>query len=130
MNKSKLLFVISIIILLSGIFVYNYMYKDHRNINEEDALYTLESIDLIKEFSMDINASVTKYLDKTIEVKGLVTEKEKDNFTLGENIICYTDSVTLLQVLKNKVVIVKGRSIGYDELLDLIKIDQVSIIND
>lgn len=106
------------------------MYKDHRNINEEDALYTLESIDLIKEFSMDINASVTKYLDKTIEVKGLVTEKEKDNFTLGENIICYTDSVTLLQVLKNKVVIVKGRSIGYDELLDLIKIDQVSIIND
>ena len=129
MNKRKLLFVISMIILLSGIIGYNYIYKEHRDISKEDAHYQLDSKDCINEFSGGIDTAVTKYLDKTVSIQGMVTEIEEDNFTIENSIVCYTDSITLTQVLKNKVINVKGRSIGYDELLDLIKLDQVTIIN-
>lgn len=129
MNTRKLFFVISMILLLSGIIGYNYMYKEHRDISNEKAIYQLESKAFINEFSGSIDTTVAKYLDKTISLKGKVTEIEKDNFTLENTIVCYTDSTTLAQIIKNKVINVKGRSIGYDELLDLIKLDQVTIIN-
>lgn len=129
MNKRKILMSISVIILLSGIIGYNYMYKSHRNISEEKATFMLDSKSFVKEYATNIDASITKYLDKTIQLKGKVTEIEKDNFTLDNIIVCYTDSITITQIINNKVISVKGRSIGYDELLDLIKLDQVTITN-
>lgn len=129
MNKRKLLITISIAILLSGVIGYNYMYKSHRDISEEKAAFVLTSSELTKEFTADMEASIKKYLDKTIELNGRVTEIEKDNFMLDNTIVCYTDSITITQLIKNKLINVKGRSIGYDELLDLIKLDQVTISN-
>ncbi len=129
MNKRKLLITVSIAILLSGVIGYNYMYKSHRDISEEKAAFVLTSSELTKEFTADMEASIKKYLDKTIELNGRVTEIEKDNFMLDNTIVCYTDSITITQLIKNKLINVKGRSIGYDELLDLIKLDQVTISN-
>ena len=129
MNKRKFFYLIIILVLLSGIIGYNYIYKSHRNISEEKATFTFLTVDFIKEFNTDIESSVEKYLDKTLQLKGKVTEIEQGNFMLDDVIVCYTDSITLLKIKKDKVINVKGRSIGYDELLDLIKLDQVTITN-
>lgn len=105
------------------------MYKDHRDISTEEALFTKTSKELIEEYQNDLEKSATKYLDKTIEVKGKITDVESDSFTLNDAIVCYTDSITIKKIYLNAEIIVKGRCIGYDELLEYIKLDQVTIIN-
>ena len=129
MNKRKIFFLVCILILLSVLIGYNYIYKNHRNISEEKAAFSVVSTSLIKEYTQNISTTTAKYLDKTIQLKGKVTEIEQDYFVLDDVIVCYSDSITMSQTTIDKVINVKGRSIGYDELLDLIKLDQVTIIN-
>lgn len=129
MRKRKFFYLIIVILLLTGFIGYNYIYKSHRNISEEKAKYTVNATSFIKEFNNDVEASITKYLDKTIQLKGKITEIEQSNFMLNNAIVCYTDSITLTQIKKDLVVTVKGRSIGYDELLEFLKFDQITIIN-
>jgi hypothetical protein len=129
MNKRNVFFLVSILALLSGLIGYNYIYKNHRNISEEKAAFSVVPSSLIKEYAQDISTTTAKYLDKTIQLKGKVTEIEQDNFVLDDVVVCYSDSITMSQITIDKVINVKGRSIGYDELLDLIKLDQVTIIN-
>ena len=105
------------------------MYKDHRDISTEKAQFTKKSKELVDEYQTNIEATTTKYLDKTIEIEGRITDIESDNFTLNNAIVCYTDSITIQKIKIDRTLKVKGRSIGYDELLEYIKLDQVIIIN-
>lgn len=129
MSKRKFLYLISSLIVLSVYVGYNYMYKSHRDISKEKALFTMNSIELIKEYTANLETATATYLDKTIQLKGVVTEVDEESFTLNEVIVCYTDSITLLNIKNDSPIIVKGRNIGYDELLENIKLDQVTIIN-
>lgn len=129
MKKQKIILFLISVVVLSVIIGYNYMYKDHRDISSEEASFNTTADLLIKEYASDIDTSVKKYLDKTIQVKGKVTEIEQGSFTINNAIVCYTDSIIIKQIKNNFEILVKGRNIGYDEILDLIKLDQVTIIN-
>lgn len=129
MRKRKYLLFFLFILILSIIIGYNYMYKEHRDISSEKADFTLTSKELMNEYKIDLDDATTKFLDKTIQLDGIVTDVESDNFTLNDVIICYTDSITIQNINITEEVKVKGRSIGYDELLEYIKLDQVTIIN-
>ena len=129
MTKRKFFYLLSILILLSGVIGYNYIYQEHRNIAEENAQFKKNSKELIEEYQHDIEATTTKYLDKTIEISGEVTAIDTHNFTLNNGIICYTDSLTMVKIKLATAIKVKGRSIGYDELLEYIKFDQITLIN-
>jgi len=114
---------------LSGVIGYNYIYQGHRNIAEENAQFRKKSIELIEEYQGNVQGATTKYLDKTIEIEGKVTAIDGDSFILNKAIVCYTDSLTIDKVALAITIKVKGRSIGYDELLEYIKLDQITIIN-
>ena len=129
MRKRKYLVVFLLILILSVIIGYNYMYKEHRDISSEKADFTLTSQDLVNEYQIDLDEATAKYLDKTIELSGKVTDVESDNFTLNNVVICYSDSLTIQSLNITDNIKAKGRSIGYDELLEYIKLDQVTIIN-
>ena len=129
MRKRKYLVVSLLILILSVIIGYNYMYKEHRDISSEKADFTLTSQDLVNEYQIDLDEATAKYLDKTIELSGKVTDVESDNFTLNNVVICYSDSLTIQSLNITDNIKAKGRSIGYDELLEYIKLDQVTIIN-
>ncbi|MBL4905438.1 MAG: hypothetical protein JKZ00_05410 [Flavobacteriaceae bacterium] len=106
------------------------MYQEHRNIKSEKADFDIESSVFGNEYTTDTKKATEKYIDKTIQLSGEVTEIESDSFTLDNLVVCYTDSATLKKIVLNTILLVKGRSIGYDELLGLVKLDQVSIVND
>ena len=129
MRKRKYLVVFLLTLILSVIIGYNYMYKEHRNISSEKADFILNSQDLVNEYQIDLDEATAKYLDKTIELSGKVTDVESDNFTLNNVVICYSDSLTIQSLNITDNIKAKGRSIGYDELLEHIKLDQVTIIN-
>jgi hypothetical protein len=86
----------------------------------------LNSTDLVNEFAINPSASEKKYLNKTIEVMGSITELNGQDLTLDNKIFCQFNSK--IEVDTSKKVSIKGRFIGYDELLDQIKIDQCSIL--
>ncbi len=127
MTKRKLFLGTVFLSILLGCMAYLYLYQEHRNIQEEDALFNTTSLELIKEYQSNLETTSAKYLDKIIKIEGMVTDVEKDNFTMDHIILCYTDSITIRRVEIGAPIKVKGRSIGYDELLETIKIDFTTI---
>lgn len=116
-------FAVLITILVVG---YNYIYQDHRDIKDEQASHTITAIKISEDFIENTTAAEQKYLNQTIIISGLVTATNKNNLTLNTKVFCqFTDNQTFKIGSKIKV---KGRFIGYDDLLEEIKLDQCHII--
>lgn len=126
MSKSKIVLIAFFVGLISAFLILNYIYKDHRDISSEEAAFTVEASEMIKEFTTAPEESSNKYLDKTVLIKGTISEIEEDAFVLESVIYCYADSLTLSTLQTADEVEAKGRFIGFDELLETIKIDQVT----
>ncbi|MFC4740580.1 hypothetical protein ACFO3U_11315 [Flavobacterium ponti] len=127
MKKKVILFFLLICLVSFGI--YKYVYKSHRSISEEVSSYSVTVSELIEAYSNGEEEADQRYLDKTITVRGVVTSTNNsdksitiDNqlFGLVENGL---DNITI-----NDSVTLKGRFIGYDELLEEVKMDQITII--
>lgn len=117
--------IVLIILIVIGIIAYNYIYQEHRDIENETAEFVLNSSDLVNEFAINPSTSEKKYLNKTIEVFGTITELNDKDLTLDNNIFCQFNSK--IEVDASKKISIKGRFIGYDDLLEEIKLDQCSI---
>ena len=107
---------------------YNYLYKDHRNIERENAQYSLTAEQIHSEFKNDIDDSQNKYLNKTIKISGLVSEINEIEITIDEKVFCqFSEKITKQGIQLNSKINIKGRFIGYDDLLEQIKLDQCII---
>ena len=71
MRKKKYLLLFFVILVLSVIIGYNYMYKDHRDISTEKVQFTKKAKELVDEYQTDVEATTTKYLDKIIEIESV-----------------------------------------------------------
>ena len=127
MTKLKYVFCGLLVLILLLVLGYFYMYKEHRNIGEERPDFSTTTVQLNREYQDDVEAATVKYLDKIIELDGRVTDVEPDNFTLDDVVLCYADSITMSRVKLKATLTIKGRSIGYDELLEYIKLDFITI---
>ena len=121
--------IILIVIMIIAYLAYNYIYQDHRDIQNEDAEYTVMASDMSNEFEVNPSASEAKYLNKTIIVSGEVSEVNGNQITLNNIVFCQFTDNTQQQVKTQENITVKGRFIGFDNLLEEIKLDQCKIIN-
>ncbi len=129
MKKTKWLLILSGIALIAY-FGYNYIYQDHRDIEKETSKFTVTSKALIEEFKTNPTLAEMKYLNKTIEVSGNITEITLKDITLDAYVFSSFDTNMNTDALKiNKTIKIKGRCIGYDDLLEQVKLDQCSIKN-
>ena len=71
---------------------------------------------------------IKKYLDKTIQVSGKISGIDKNLVILDSYITTQISPIKKDLSIGNEIV-VKGRVIGYDELLEELKLDQCTIIN-
>ncbi|TXG39333.1 OB-fold protein [Seonamhaeicola maritimus] len=125
--KKKLIIVLLIGVI--GVVLYNYIYKDHRNISTEKAEFTITSIELSNDFQIAPSDSEKKYLNKTIVVSGTISEVNDNNLVLNQNIFCQLQDPINQSLQIGNSLKVKGRCIGYDDLLEEIKLDQCTIYN-
>lgn len=126
MIKKISIFIISIAII--GIISYQYIYQDHRDISSEKVDSSLLSSELIDSFKNNSKSAEQNYLNKTIIVSGIITEQSKATITLDDMIFCsFINEKSKTLNIRSKVFI-KGRCIGYDDLLEQVKIDQCTII--
>jgi len=124
--KRKWIFILAFIILaFAG---YKYIYQDHRNIQKEQAEFVVSSKVITNEFSLNPIDAEKKYLNKTIEISGIITEITKKDITLNNAVFCQFTSIINSELNSKDTITIKGRFIGYDDLLELIKIDQSIII--
>ena len=127
-NKKIILGLIALIAIIAMI-SYNYIYKDHRDIKSEKAAYTVKAASFIKEFQLNEAEATTKYLNKTIEIEGTLSSIDENSVVL-EELIFFALNKNETPPTTDKlaaIIRIKARCIGYDNLLEEIKLDQATI---
>lgn len=128
MKKNKII-IISVFVLILGYLIYSYVYKSHRDIASEKESFLVTADAVYNEFKTDASKANQKYLDKTIDVYGKISSVD-----LKENTIVIDEK--MFAVFKDKMpaglrlqsdIKIKGRFIGYDDLLGEMKMDQCTI---
>ena len=129
MNKRfKTFFSITIVLIILGVLTYNYIYQSHRDIENEKALFAVNTEDISSSFSKNTTKAETIYLNNTIEVSGFVSESNSNSITLDDKVFCQFTNNLDEGLALNSDIKIKGRVIGYDDLLEQVKLDQCSII--
>lgn len=126
MKKIVITFIVLIVALL---FAYKYLYHEHRDIANEKPLFSITVNELLKDFLADESKANAKYLDKSITIKGKITNIDVPNKTVVLDEKVFVILLTSTEVKLNTEVSIQGRLIGYDSLLEEIKIDQAQINN-
>ena len=138
MNKKKIFFIVLILGLITVLLAYKMYNKPHINVANSSANIILTANKIVNDFISDENAANTKYLEKIIEVKGVISKREIENgkgiITLKTNdefgsVLCHLSEVASKNVNAIKegdVVSVKGICTGY--LMDVVLV-KCEIIN-
>lgn len=130
MRKGKIIIVLVILALL-GFGAYSYLYQGHRDIASEKQSYLVTANSIFEEFKTNETKANEKYLDKAIEVYGKVTgmDLETNSVIIDEKLfIVFKDKIKEGEMMLLSNVNVKGRFIGYDDLLGELKMDEGSVV--
>ena len=127
MKRKIILTVLAISIL--GAFGYYYVcYGGARNVSTEEAAFTVSSKSIIEEFGSNIEKSNTKYLEKAIAIKGNITKITQKQIIIDNTIICDLKELNP-SIKEGQLITLKGRVVGYDDLMGELKLDQCLVIN-
>jgi hypothetical protein len=103
---------------------YNYvMYGGARNLSSEETAYTVSSKSISTEFSSNVETANKKYLEKAIAIEGTITKITGTEVIIDNSIICNLKELDP-SITKNQIITLKGRVVGYDDLLGELKLDQ------
>ncbi|MCF6132886.1 OB-fold protein [Flavobacterium wongokense] len=126
--KKKIIIVL-LILIVAAFAVYKFLYKEHRDIASEDVTYTETVVQVFDAFQKDAQKANAKYLDKTIEISGNITNIDPQNklITVDEKLSAKCTNSIPNNLKPQNSVILKGRVVGYDDLLGEIQMDQCTI---
>jgi hypothetical protein len=100
------------------------MYRGHRDIKTEVSEIEIAAPYLLERFKKDDGNDL---LNRTITVTGTITQVESAVITIDSNVHC--SFANELSGFKNgDIIVIKGRCIGYDDLFEIVKLDQCTII--
>ena len=122
----KAAIIVIILIVLGGI-GYNYIFRAPPDIAKANSEFTVGAVDFSKEFTDNLIEAEKKYLNKIFTVEGIITDIEDEAITLNNSVYCKFEFA--FQLNKNEKIKIKGKCIGYDELFEIIKLDQCIIEN-
>lgn len=127
--KKKIIIVVVFIFLIVAFAGYKFLYKEHRDIASEDVTYTETVIQVFEAFQKDAQKANAKYLDKTIEISGKITNIDPQNklITVDEKLSAKLTNGIPGDLKPQKAIVLKGRVVGYDDLLGEIQMDQCTI---
>lgn len=124
MKKWLVLILLCVVVIIG----YRYVYQDHRDIASETSIYKLTALDISNEFAIDPMSSENKYLNKTVEIIGSISDKNTQSITIDGKVFCQFSN-NIKSTINTTQIKIKGRFIGYDDLLEQVKLDQCIIID-
>lgn len=119
----------TVLILVVGISTTSYFYLSvgKRDLSTEESCFKINANAISTEFVSDLELSNKKYLEKPIEISGTITQLNDSVVTLDKIVLCYFNE--LHSTLKiNSQTTIKGRVVGYDDLMGELKLDKCFII--
>lgn len=129
MNKRIILFFLFLvgIGLISFIGYYYVMHSGARDLEDEKTNFTVTSASIMSEFTTNIEMANEKYLEKAVAIKGKISALNGKEVILDEMIICDFENMDS-SITNNQTVTIKGRIVGYDDLMGELKMDQCFVI--
>lgn len=125
----KRIIIVTASVLVLAFIAYNYMYKSHRDIATEKVSYSVSVDDIYTTFQVNEKSANAKYLDRTIEIYGKITNIDLANkiITVDEKLLArFTGKIPNNLKVQHQIAL-KGRLTGYDDLLGEIQMDQCTI---
>lgn len=121
-SKGRKIIIIGLAVLAIGAFIgHKMLYKPHKKTIDQKAAFVGNA----EEFKTQVTQSQQKWQNAIVELKGKVSNLDKQGFSLNESIFCQLEDSLMIQKIKPQMSItIKGRFIGYDDLLEEIKLDQ------
>ena len=79
-------------------------------------------------FLAEVKKDFSVWQDKVVIISGTITSSDENGITLSSQIYCqFRADVDKTSVQENQSIKLKGRVIGYDDLLEELKLDQCII---
>lgn len=127
--KKKYILLSTVVILLVFIGIKYVIYKPHRTISEEKVFKSFTAENFIEAFEKD-TLFLTNYTNQTISIYAKEIELDFENKIglINNKIATRFEDFETLKNHSLKNVTIKGRLVGYDELLDEFQMDQCIII--
>lgn len=124
MKKKVILIFLVLILVIIG--AYQYLYKAHRDITTEKGSYTITVTEIFSEFQTNENSANAKYLDKTIEVTGDLSNIDvaTKSIVINDKLFATFKDGIPKSLKPNSKIKLKGRFLGYDALVEELKMDQ------
>ena len=126
MKKRIFISLITILVLMTCAYFY-IMYGGKRDLESEKPSFTISTDALSKEYKSNIDASNKKYLEKAVVITGKIVSVKAKEVILDNAIVCNLKNADT-SLKENLQVTIKGRVVGYDDLMEEIKLDQCFII--
>ena len=123
--KKKITIALGILIVL--VFIsFKYLYKSHRDIAKETVSYSVTVQYVHEAFMKNDSLANAKYLDKTIVIYGEITDIDLSNkiITVDEKLLATFNENLPNDIKLQQNIKIKGRLIGFDDLLEELKMDQ------
>lgn len=126
----KKVFYLLLFFIVGAFATYLYVYKSHRDIASEEANFTTTVQEVFTSFTESDSTANAKYLDKTVMVRGKISDIDYSGkiIMVDEKLSArFTDKLPEKLKLRDSIVL-KGRLIGFDDLLEEIQLDQSTIV--
>lgn len=129
-NRNKILLFLALSTVVIGSILFFYVYKEHRDIGQEEASFTISVDELHKQFQINDSLANATYADQTILVSGLVTtfDSADNTLVLNEKLFLTFNTTEVLTLQPKQLIKIKGRFVGYDDLMEELKMDQCQLI--
>lgn len=127
MKKNILIFVVFMTIGFVG---YKYLFGGSRNFASEEAIKISSVESLFSEFSKNETLANKIYLNKVIEISGKITQVDaaSNSILINGKVYASFKKSDFGSLNENQNIKIKGRFLGYDDLLEELKIDNCIII--
>ena len=118
------------VIMLGSLMLLFLFFKPHPEWTQMEPSFDLRAAVLLSEYRSDIAKANSKYLNKVLSIEGELTRTEPSLLIIDHGVTCTLDSTQMIDrypALGTSLTI-KGRCVGYDELLEEVRIDHVSVL--
>lgn len=125
-SKSRIITILLILGVIGAYSAYRYAYQPHETIEEMKIGFE----DSADKFKTEVAGNAEKWQNVIVKLNGKITAKDEVGAMMNETVFCqFKDAETLANIAQDKAVTIKGRFIGYDDLLEEIKLDQCIIVD-
>jgi hypothetical protein len=126
-KMKKVLIAFAVIAVIAFCGYYYVMHGGARDLASENTDFTVTSKSITNEFVTNMDLSNKKYLEKAVAINGTITSISGLDVIIDNTVICSLKEADS-SIKKDDKVTIKGRVVGFDDLMGELKLDQCFIL--